>query len=137
MTLRKCPDPLASMVLTEASEAYNVLSSKNKELNDEIAALFKLPNSPEKDKMIEVIGCRIQELNDAMTKSISLLPSYDIRLLKDQLKTLHVSYLSLKKNARSKLDFGFKLDVDVKHNQGESEMTSCIEMGMLCFIFIM
>ncbi|KTW27706.1 hypothetical protein T552_02146 [Pneumocystis carinii B80] len=108
---------------------YTAFLSEKKVLDDEICRVSSLLNSPEKDQSIEAIGYRIEDLNDSMIKSISLLPSYDRRLLKDQMKELYTSYQLLKKDARPRPNFGFKLSIDVNSDQKEQEEPSSINLS--------
>ncbi|EMR08398.1 hypothetical protein PNEG_03235 [Pneumocystis murina B123] len=93
--------------------------------------LFSLSNSPEKDQLIEAIGHRIEDLNDSMIKSITLLPSYDRRLLKEQMKELYTSYQLLKKNARPKPNLGFKLSVDANNDQKEQKESNPMDLSSM------
>ncbi|KAG4300804.1 hypothetical protein PCANB_002850 [Pneumocystis canis] len=117
------------MVLSsnEALKVYsNFLLEKNV-LNDEISALLQVSNSPKKDQLIESIGRRIQDLNNSTIKVVPLLSSYDNRLLKEHLDSLYTSYLFLKKNARPKLNFGFKVNTEMDFNDNQLEVQNNLD----------
>ncbi|KAG5518120.1 hypothetical protein PMAC_003306 [Pneumocystis sp. 'macacae'] len=121
--------------LKDASQAYSVFMSKKKTLDNRVLELSQFSNGAEKDQLIEETGRQIQDLNDAISSSISLLTSYDSRVLKEQLDKLYISYLSLKKDARPKVNFGFKTHSEVDCNRKEFNKQNTMELGRIRFVF--
>ncbi|KAG4304755.1 hypothetical protein PORY_001808 [Pneumocystis oryctolagi] len=115
-------------LLNKVSQTYSTFLLEIKALNERISELFSLSNGSEKDQLIKEIGDQIRDLNDTITKSVSLFPSYENRLLKEQLNTLYMSYTSLKKNAQPKLHFSFKISSEMGYNKDESKTQNDVEL---------